>query len=55
MDLKACNGKIITDKDGYKLDKCYNGTYYENFFQYKSKNGFIEEYWTGEHCYNSLV
>jgi hypothetical protein len=23
--------------------------------QLKEKNGFVEEYYTGEHCYNSLI
>jgi len=38
-----------------KVDKCFDGTYYESFTKIKNKNGFIEEYYSGEHCANSLV
>ena len=37
------------------LDECFNGTYYEKYFMIPGKNGFVEEYYTGEHCYNSLL
>lgn len=37
------------------MDKCYDGTYYEGYMQLKETNGFVEEYYTGEHCYNSLI
>ena len=56
MNLKACDPKdSILDKEGKMLDKCFNGTYYESFYSIKSKNGYVEEYKTGEHCYNSLL
>jgi len=38
-----------------KVDKCFDGTYYEKFTKIKNKNGFIEEYYSGEHCSNPLV
>lgn len=53
--LKACKGKIITNDKKMKVDKCFDGTYYESFTKIKNKNGFIEEYYSGEHCANSLV
>jgi len=53
--LKACKGKVITNDKKIKVDKCFDGTYYEKFTKIKNKNGFIEEYYSGEHCANSLV
>ena len=41
--------------EGNKLDKCYNGTYYESYSLIKGSNGYVEEYYTGEYCYNSLL
>lgn len=53
--MKKCDGKIVTDSDGYKLKECFDGNYYEKYVAIKATNGFVEEYYTGEYCHNSLV
>ena len=30
---------------------CWNGKWYERTFKYESRNGFVEEFYDGEHCY----
>jgi|TARA_B110001450_G_scaffold161874_1_gene150865 hypothetical protein len=34
--LKACKGKIITNDKKVKVDKCFDGTYYEKFTKLKN-------------------
>jgi|TARA_B110001469_G_C9332215_1_gene176954 hypothetical protein len=36
MTLKACKGKIITNDNKVKVDKCFDGTYYEKFTKIKN-------------------
>jgi hypothetical protein len=31
--------------------KCWNGKWFERTFKYESTNGFVEEFYDGEHCY----
>ena len=59
LNYKDCTGKTPTwfgtlkpGTDDSSLPKqCWNGNWYEQQFIYKSKNGFVEEYYSGEHCY----
>jgi len=55
VTLKACNGKIITNDKKEVLSKCFNGTYYEKYTRLAEANGYVEEYYSGEHCYNPIM
>ena len=53
--LKACTGKIKSNADKEPIDKCFDGTYYESHTQIKNTNGYVDEYYSGEHCSIPLV
>ena len=49
-------GQVTPGTDEVDISKvCWNAKFYERAFTNKNSNGFVQEYYDGEHCYSSML